>query len=98
MDEVASRHTSRAVLVIRVAQALSLVCLLSFLVSGAGSPAGFFTLLALVMATGAATGVLATRHSPWLLSLAAAAVGAAVGFAVTWVLGYVGVVFFFGDR
>ncbi len=96
MTQIASRHTSPAVLVIRVAQALSLVGLLSFLVSGAGSPAGFFTLLALVMATGAASGVLATRHSPWRVSLLAAVFGAAAGFVVTWGLLYAGVVFF-GD-
>ncbi len=96
MSQVASRQSSPAVRVTRGAQALSLVALLYLFLFEARSPAEFFTLLSLVMATGAATAVLAARAASRLVRVLAALLGAVVAFVLVWSLFYVGL-FFFGE-
>ncbi len=90
MSQLTSRQPSRAVRVTRGAQALALVALLYLFLFEARLPAEFFTLLSLVMATGAATAVLAARDASRVVRVLAALAGAVVAFVLVWSLFYVG--------
>ncbi len=96
MKDVAGRQSLTAVRAIKAAGALSLVVFLYLVVFRAGGPAEFYTLLSLIVMTGAAASVLYAqrRDASRPVLLLAAVIGAALTWVIVYNLVVVGAVFF----